>query len=132
MEVWKDIDWIAGLYPYEVSSFGQVRSKPKTVRYSDGRVYNYTSSLLCPKANKRGYLHVNLFYAKGKSKTVDVHVLVAKAFLPNPENKREVNHLDCNKSNNHYLNLEWSTSRQNKQHAIAHGLYDKLFRRSRA
>lgn len=66
-----------------------------------------------------GYLRV---YMRRDSdyKRVDmyIHRLVALAFIPNPENKKFVNHIDTNRSNNHVNNLEWCTSKENNQHSM--------------
>lgn len=64
---------------------------------------------------------VNL-YIKGRVSQQRVHRLVAQAFIPNPENKPEVNHKDGNKENNDISNLEWNTSKENTNHAIKTGL----------
>lgn len=70
-----------------------------------------------------GYVHVSLVYTKGKSKPFLMHRLVAQTFIPNPENKPQINHIDGNKENNHITNLEWCTSSENRQHAIQTGLH---------
>lgn len=95
-EVWKDIEGYEGLY--KVSSRGRVWSCRRN-KFMSTRV-------------SRGYLLTKLSN-NGKQKTIAVHRLVAKAFIPNPENKPEVNHKDENKLNNHANNLMWATSREN-------------------
>lgn len=102
---WKPVVGYEGLY--EVSNYGQV----KNVK---------TQKVLMPR-NSTSYSLVALF-DKGKRKDVKVHRLVAKSFLPNPENKPQVNHKDGNKVNNHLSNLEWCTNSENQKHAYKTGL----------
>lgn len=73
---------------------------------------------------KNGYLAVNL-YKDGKVKHHYIHRLVAEAFIPNPDNLPEVNHLDCNKFNNSVENLEWCDRKQNLKHSYDKGLKRK-------
>lgn len=67
-----------------------------------------------------GYLNICL-YKEGKPNMFRVHRLVADAFLPNPENKPEINHKDTHTDNNHVSNLEWCTRSENMLHAFRHG-----------
>jgi hypothetical protein len=99
-EIWKDI---ANYDNYEVSSFGRVRNK-KT-----GRILK--------QANMGGYYGVGL--SKIKTKTFQVHRLVAETFIINPQNKAHVNHKDKNSLNNHLSNLEWNTPKENNIHKSA-------------
>lgn len=71
-------------------------------------------------ASKGKYQYVTI-----RGQALSVHRLVAKAFIPNPENKPQVNHIDGNRSNNHYKNLEWVTNSENMEHAIKSGLMRK-------
>ncbi len=91
---------------YEVSSYG--------------RISNYRKIMQTYEINS-GYLAIK-FTLNGVRTSHLVHRLVAKAFLDNPENKTEVNHIDGNKHNNHVSNLEWVSSSENKKHALATGL----------
>lgn len=86
----------------------------------DGKCYNEkTGRYLKGQVNYRnGYLSYNLKMPNGAQKRFYAHRLVANAFIGNPENKEEVNHLDGNKLNNSKDNLEWATSSENKQHAL--------------
>lgn len=74
-----------------------------------------------PHINTSGYLHVRLI-ANGKDISVSIHVLIAKAFIPNPENLATVNHIDGNKLNNCIENLEWCSHSDNQKHAYKTGL----------
>ena len=104
-EIWKDIKGYEGIY--QVSNLGKVKS----LNYKRGKHEKEIKQAL----NSRGYLEVGLF--NGKVKTHRVHRLVAQTFIPNPENKDEVNHIDGNKKNNTVNNLEWNTSKENIHHA---------------
>lgn len=110
-----DIPGYEGLYSItmkgDVYSWGNGKSFT-----SDGKLKYIKQSL---KTN--GYFQVKLF-KDGVRKYYIVHRLVAKTFVPNPDNKPEVNHIDGNKQNNHASNLEWVTSRENQLHAFQLGL----------
>lgn len=107
-EIWKDIKGYEG--KYQVSNLGNVRS------------LNYRGSgkvkLLRQTSDKKGYKRMSL-YKNGKMKTCRVHRLVAIAFLPNPNNYKEVNHKDEDKSNNNVNNLEWCTREYNINYGTA-------------
>ena len=89
--------------------------------YSDGRIWSNKTHRFMKQCSNGRYMKVALCI-KGKLKQFLVHRLVAKSFVPNPENKREVNHIDGNKTNNKVSNLEWVTARENQIHAVKTGL----------
>src|SRR4030042_3256786 len=120
-EIWKDIPGFENLYL--ASNFGNIKSYPKTIKYADGRIYNYQEKILKPSANNVGYLHVNLFKSRGNPISKDIHRIIAKIFIPNLQNKSEVNHKNGIKSDNRSKNLEWVTSSENKKHGFKNGLY---------
>ena len=90
----------------------------------DGQIWSKRSNRFLKLNKMSGYLaHVTrIGGAAGKSVALKAHRLVAKAYIPNPENKPYVNHKDGNKLNNHVDNLEWCTAKENTQHAYATGL----------
>lgn len=84
----------------------------------DGKIYSSKSGkFISQRTNQRGYLVVNLSI-NGKCKTFTVHRLIAKAFLYRNADFRVVNHLDGNKLNNNISNLEWTTHKENSNHAL--------------
>lgn len=78
----------------------------------DGTIHGRSLKLKKPRLSPAGYLYISTWNGK-KSGIATVHRLVALAFLPNPENKPQVNHIDGNKQNNHVANLEWCTIYEN-------------------
>ena len=89
---------------------------------NDGRVYSIKMKrLMHPSKNEKGYLSVE-FLKDHKRKRIKLHRLVAEHFIPNPDNRKEINHIDGNKENNCVENLEWSTRSENLKHAYAMGL----------
>ena len=111
-EIWRNVVGYEGLY--QVSSFGRVKS-----------FYGIGERLLTPSANKSGYQYTVLTDKNKIRKSCKVHTLVARAFLPNPENKPVVHHRDSNRANNRVSNLEWVTHRENTAYAVQNGSYDK-------
>lgn len=84
----------------------------------DGQVINkHNNHVVKPQINGKGYERVSI----GK-RLMFVHRLVAQRYVPNPENKPQVNHIDGNKLNNNADNLEWVTNQENRDHAINNGL----------
>ena len=110
-EIWHSIDIEPFADTYEVSNFGRIRSFHNN-KY--GKIGKY--KILKIQINGPGYPYIILHKNK-QTKMVRVHRLVAEYFVPNPEHKPEVNHKDCDKTNNHYKNLEWVTSQENIDHA---------------
>lgn len=96
----------------EVSTLGRVRRISHSFVKRNGRICKVKSCILKPNHSRKGYLLVNV---KG-GKLVSLHRLVAMAFIPNPKNLPEINHIDENKENNKISNLEWCTHKENSQH----------------
>ena len=104
---------------YEVSSCGQIRSVDRTVVGADGVTYPFKGKVLQQIPNRN--MQVSL-WKNNRPTWVYVHRLVATAFIPNPHDKKEVNHLDGNRQHNHVSNLEWATRKENQNHAVRTGL----------
>lgn len=104
--VWKTIEEFP---QYEISSNAEIRHK---IRKKIRKV----------SVGKRGYPVVS-FKKGGKQYLRTLHIMYSRAFIPNPENKKEVNHIDGNKCNCTLSNLEWVTSKENNHHARDTGLH---------
>lgn len=90
----------------------------------DGKVFSHCANAFRKTPiGKRGYPVVSIRDENGKPRLMTVHRLVAKTFIPNPNNLPEINHIDGDKTNNHVGNLEWVTRRENDAHARATGLH---------
>ena len=117
------IDWDKHNYPKELEDV-PFRYVGKNVKlYRNGRVFVVSRNKIKekkPKYNDR-YFAIGVRYEEGQ-KPQYIHRLVAKEFVPNPENKKTVNHIDGDKTNNSYDNLEWLTHHENILHAAAIGL----------
>lgn len=113
-EVWFDIVGYEGIY--QVSNLGGIKSLPREIW--NGKNYFFSKlKFLRGSKNQKGYVQVELL-----GKPFMIHRLVAIAFIPNPENKPQVNHLDGDKENNCVENLEWCTNSENQIHAYKLGL----------
>ena len=110
MEEWKDIKGYEGLY--QISNEGRVKSLQREIVYKDGRKKVLEEKILRNILSDLGYYHVMLS-KDGVPKRYKVHRLVAKAFIPNPNNLPIINHKDENPKNNVVDNLEWCTQGYN-------------------
>jgi len=110
-EIWKPVLNFEGLYL--ISNHGRVKS----INFNNEK----HSQLIKQSASKKGYLRVRI-NKENKRYTLNVHRMVATAFIPNPDNKPQINHSDGNKKNNHTTNIEWSTNQENQDHARKNGL----------
>ena len=116
-EIWKSLPGVPGV---EVSTFGKVRtldrlvSSEKYTRFTKGRI-------LKQYENGKGYFIVSI-PIDGKWATKRVHRLIAKTFIKNPDNFPQVNHKDCDRTNNDVSNLEWCTASYNAQYREKYGI----------
>ena len=108
-EIWKDVQGYEGLY--KISNFGKV------LRVKDSKLLSYY-------LNNKGYCCLSL-YKEGKTYHPTVHRLVAIHFVDNPDNLKQVDHIDCNKENNKASNLEWCNQQDNYNHGMVNYLYSK-------
>ena len=118
-EIWKDVPDSDGYY--QVSNLGRVKGLRRMIEDYNGRKLRVLPEYVCKPQINSGYYQIYVDY-KGKRIDKAIHRLVASAFIPNPDNLPEVNHIDGNKLNNTATNLEWCSRIDNRRHAIANGL----------
>jgi len=124
-EIWKDINGYEGLY--QISSLGRVKSfaKVKTGKRPSRGYYCGREIYMSICDNGRGYMFVSI-RCGSKKKNKYIHRLLAQHFIPNPQNKPQVNHINGIKSDNRIENLEWVTERENAIHAFKNGYLHQL------
>lgn len=121
-EIWKDVEDYEGIY--QVSNLARIKSMPRIIfrnRLKKDIPYNLPCKIMKQAKGKRGYLVLAL-WKENVTKRATAHRIVAKAFIPNPENKPFINHIDLNKINNVPINLEWCTAKENMHHAHKNGV----------
>jgi hypothetical protein len=121
--MWKEIPDTDGLY--FANEFGNIKSSSRSVKlvsHNKASYYMRAGKILKQPLNSHGYPCVTIKYLNGTQKVVQVHRLIAKTFIPNPDNLPQINHIDGNKCNNNVQNLEWCSVRDNIRHAYKTGL----------
>lgn len=127
-EEWRDIKGYEGYY--QVSNMGRVKSLDRYVKTNKGGKTLLKSKIMKPMERK-GYMRVSLT-KNNFDKTYSIHRLVGIAFIPNPDNKPQINHINGNRSDNRVENLEWCTNGENQKHAYKIGLHKVLGKGGRA
>jgi|14_taG_2_1085336.scaffolds.fasta_scaffold110897_2 hypothetical protein len=126
-EIWKPISEYNGYY--EVSNKGRVRSVTRQIERTNPRnndlktLYTYKGKLIPFWITKKGYCRCTL-NINGKKSNHLVHRLVTNEFIENTENKKQVNHINCVKTDNRVENLEWCTNYENYIHGARNGKQD--------
>lgn len=114
-EIWKEIKGYEGYF--EVSNLGNFRSKDRMVKYKQSGMRLYPGKSLKTETIVEGYQRIVLM-KEARKKRYMCHRLVAETFVPNPENKPYVNHINGIKSDNRACNLEWVTQSENELHSF--------------
>lgn len=109
-EVWRDVVGYEGLY--QVSNIGRVKSLQRIIHLTNGKILTIKERIKNISCNNNGYLMATLCKGGICGKYL-VHRLVAQAFIPNPQNKPDIDHIDTDKSNNIVGNLKWVTPKEN-------------------
>lgn len=114
-EIWKDIEGYEGLY--QISNFGRVKSLSRLNHcgHKGSKPLRINEYIRKPQITPKGYLNIKLS-KDGVSTSYQIHRLVGQAFIPNPNNLPQINHIDEVKTNNIVNNLEWCTNLQNARH----------------
>jgi hypothetical protein len=121
-EIWRPIEGLKdGFYDglYEVSNLGRFKMLPRVLNCTNGQ--RTTKEKIVTGCNSNGYRRVVLKKDRIRLQ-IDLHILIARTFIPNPNNYPQVNHIDANKANNEVSNLEWCTQKMNANHALGLGL----------
>ncbi|UIW10316.1 NUMOD4 motif protein [Flyfo siphovirus Tbat2_3] len=113
-EIWKPVLGFEEFY--EISSIGNVRSLDRYVTYPKGFTRLFKGQPIRPYMSQDGYLSISFRIGGRKSHHRQIHRMVAEAFCFKPHGCDVVNHIDCNRANNHFKNLEWTTNQKNTEY----------------
>lgn len=117
-EFWRSVVGYEGLY--EVSNFGRIKGMEK-IRTAKGGSYIRNEQIIIQSIHHNGYKVIGMT-KNGKRKSFESHRIIAMSFLPNPDNKAEVNHINLDRGDNSLENLEWTSRREN----LSHGFKNKI------
>lgn len=129
IEEWRDIKGYEGIY--QVSNLGRVKSLSREYWHGN-RWYKQKEKILRQNLCTSGYMSVMLYNAEHKHKRIMIHILVARAFIHNPDNLPMINHKDENKLNNVVYNLEWCTNQYNIEYGTGKQRWYEAMKRSGA
>lgn len=114
-------------YPFvEANQFGEIRTIDRTTTCKNGAKRHYKGRVLKQQKDQDGYLLVGVS-VNGRHINLYAHRVIATCFLPNPDNLPQVNHKDCNRTNNNVNNLEWCTNEYNVAYREKYGVSAKEF-----
>jgi hypothetical protein len=118
-EIWKDVVGYEGYY--QVSNFGRIKSVDRIKHYSNRKASFLKGRVMSSSKNACGYERLDIRKDNVKKQFL-LHRLIAEAFIPNTDNKPEVNHINGIKDDNRVCNLEWVTHDENMKHAYNMGV----------
>lgn len=116
MEIWKDIPNFEGLY--QASNLGRIKSLARSYTICNSAIVNKGEAIMKPQQNPDGYCTIELNY-KGKSTRMPVHRAVALAFIPNPDKKPQIDHINTIRNDNRVENLRWVTCIENHSNPLS-------------
>lgn len=116
-EIWKQVK---NSKFYAVSNAGKIKrlAHKKWCKVNNSYSNFKEKELIIDYNNTKKYGRINIYFEDGSNKICGIHRLVAETFIPNPKELEQVNHIDGDKTNNHYSNLEWCNQSQNMRHRI--------------
>lgn len=113
-EIWEDVEGWEGRY--KISNLGRLKRCAYVKKHESGKRIKMTDKIVTTNYDRKGYIKVTLC-EKDKRFTTSIHRLIARAFIPNPENKPHVNHINGKRDDNRIENLEWATAKENIVHS---------------